>query len=50
MNLINELDALNLETTAKTQVVAMLQTLLDQPKKDSAELYAKELKILLVLD
>ncbi|MDO9105290.1 MAG: IS66 family transposase [Methylovulum sp.] len=45
MSLINELDALNLETPAKKQVVAMLQTLLDQSKKDAAELYAKELKI-----
>ncbi len=45
MNLINELDALNLETAAKTQVAAMIQALLDQSKKDTAELYAKELKI-----
>ena len=45
MNLLDELDALNLEAAAKTKVAAMLQALLDQSKKDTAELYAKTLKI-----
>ena len=45
MNLLDELDALNLESAAKTKVAAMLQALLDQSKKDTAELYAKTLKI-----
>lgn len=45
MNLIDELDNLNLETAAKTKVAAMIQALLDQSKKDAAELYTKDLKI-----
>ena len=45
MNLIDELDTLNLETAAKTKVTAIIQTLLDQAQKDTAELYAKDLKI-----
>lgn len=45
MNLADKLDALDLESTAKIEVAAMLQVLLDQSKKDAAELHTKELKI-----
>ena len=45
MNLIDELDNLNLETAAKIKVAAIIQALLDQSQKDTAELYAKDLKI-----
>jgi transposase len=45
MNPVAELDQLNLDPTAKTQVAAMLQALLDQTERDAKLIQAKELKI-----
>jgi len=44
MNLLDELDALNLEAAAKTKVAAMLQALLDQSKKARLNFTPKRLK------
>ncbi|MFZ2168114.1 MAG: IS66 family transposase [Methylococcaceae bacterium] len=45
MKILNQLDELNLGVTAKTQVAALVQSLLDQVKKDAETLQAKDLKI-----
>jgi transposase len=50
MKILDQLDELNLDATAKTQVAALVQLLLDQVKKEEAEKYetdiqAKDLKI-----
>lgn len=46
MNTLAELDQLNLDVTAKTQVAALIQALLDQAKQDAAvALQAKEAEI-----
>lgn len=52
MNLLAQLDQLNLDTATKTQVAALMQTLIDQTERDAlllqskdAEIHTKELKI-----
>jgi len=45
MNPLAELDHLNLDPTAKTQVAAMIQALLDQAKQDAAALQTKAAEI-----
>ena len=45
MKILGQLDELNLDAAAKTQVAALVQSLLDQVKKDAETLQAKDLKI-----
>jgi transposase len=45
MNTLSRLDRLNLDPTAKTQVAAIVQTLLEQAKQDAAALQAKDAEI-----
>jgi len=45
MKILEQLDRLNLDAVAKTQVVGMVQSLLDQVKTDAATIQAKDLKI-----
>jgi transposase len=45
MKILDQLDDLNLDAAAKTQVAAVVQALLDQVKKDAETLQAKDLKI-----
>ena len=45
MEILSQLDELNLDAAAKTQVVALVQSLMDQAKKDAENLQAKDLKI-----
>ena len=45
MNPLAQLDQLNLDSTAKSQVVALFQTLLDQTAHDAKTIQAKDLKI-----
>ena len=45
MNPLAELDQLNLEPAAKTQVAAMLQALLEQTARDAKIIQAKDIKI-----
>ena len=45
MKILEQLDDLNLDAAAKTQVAALVQALLDQVKKDTETLQAKDLKI-----
>ena len=45
MKILDQLDDLNLDAAAKTQVAALVQALLDQVKKDAETLQAKDLKI-----
>lgn len=45
MKILGRLDELNLDTAAKTQVAALVQSLLDQVKKDAETIRAKDLKI-----
>ena len=50
MKILSQLDELNLDSAAKTQVAALVQLLLDQVKKEEAQKYetdiqAKDLKI-----
>jgi len=45
MKILSQLDELNLDAAAKTQVAALVQSLLDQVKKDAENLQAKDLKI-----
>ena len=50
MKILDQLDELNLDAAAKTQVAALVQALLDQVKKEAAEKYetdiqTKDLKI-----
>ena len=45
MKILDQLDELNLDSAAKTQVAALVQSLLDQVKKDAETLQAKDLKI-----
>jgi len=45
MKILDQLDELNLDAAAKTQVAALVQSLLDQVKKDAETLQAKDLKI-----
>lgn len=45
MKILGQLDDLNLDAAAKTQVAALVQSLLDQVKKDAETLQAKDLKI-----
>lgn len=45
MKILDQLDGLNLDAAAKTQVVGMVQSLLDQVKTDAATIQAKDLKI-----
>ena len=45
MKIRSQLDELNLDAAAKTQVAALVQALLDQAKKDAENLQAKDLKI-----
>jgi len=45
MKILAQLDELNLDSAAKTQVAALVQALLDQVKKDAETLQAKDLKI-----
>jgi transposase len=45
MKILSQLDDLNLDAAAKTQVAALLQSLLDQAKKDAETLHANDLKI-----
>ena len=45
MKILNQLDDLNLDSAAKTQVAALVQALLDQVKKDAETLQAKDIDI-----
>lgn len=45
MKILDQLDELNLDSAAKTQVAALVQSLLEQVKKDAETLQAKDLKI-----
>ena len=45
MKILDQLDELNLDAAAKTQVAALVQSLLEQVKKDAETLQAKDLKI-----
>ena len=45
MKILDQLDELNLDSAAKTQVAALVQSLLDQVKKDAETLQVKDLKI-----
>ncbi len=45
MNPLAELDQLNLEPTAKTEVAALVQALLEQVERDAKAIQAKDLKI-----
>jgi transposase len=45
MKILDQLDELNLDAAAKTQVAALVQSLLDQVKMDAETLQAKDLKI-----
>lgn len=45
MNPLAQLDQLNLDSAAKSQVVALFQTLLDQAAHDAETIQAKDLKI-----
>ena len=45
MNSLPELDHLNLDPAAKTQVAAMIQALLDQAERDAKTIQAKDFKI-----
>jgi transposase len=45
MKILDQLDELNLDSAAKTQVAALVQALLDQVKMDAETLQAKDLKI-----
>jgi len=45
MEILSQLDELNLDAAAKTQVAALVQSLMDQAKKDAENLQAKDLKI-----
>ena len=45
MKILSQLDDLNLDAAAKTQVAALIQSLLDQVKKDAETLQANDLKI-----
>jgi transposase len=45
MNPLAQIDRLNLDPTAKTQVAAVVQTLLEQAKQDAAALQAKDAEI-----
>jgi transposase len=45
MKILSQLDELNLDAAAKTQVAALVQSLLDQVKMDAETLQAKDLKI-----
>ena len=45
MKILSQLDDLNLDAVAKTQVAALIQSLLDQVKKDAETLQANDLKI-----
>ncbi len=45
MKILDQLDKLNLDSAAKTQVAALVQSLLEQVKKDAETLQAKDLKI-----
>ncbi len=45
MKILDQLDELNLDSAAQTQVAALVQALLDQVKKDAETLQAKDLKI-----
>ena len=49
MKILDQLDELNLDSAAKTQVAALVQSLLDQVKKEAekygTDIQAKDLKI-----
>ncbi|MFI3157592.1 MAG: IS66 family transposase, partial [Methylococcaceae bacterium] len=45
MNPLAELDQLNLEPTAKTEMAALIQALLEQVERDAKTIQAKDLKI-----
>jgi len=45
MKILDQLDELNLDAAAKTQVAALVQALLDQVKKDAETLQAKDIDI-----
>lgn len=45
MNPLAELDQLNLEPTAKTEVAVLIQALLEQAERDAKTIQAKDLKI-----
>jgi len=45
MKSLAELDHLNLDPTAKSQVAALIQSLLDQTERDAALIKAKDFKI-----
>ena len=45
MNPLAELDQLNLEPTAKTEMAALIQALLEQAERDAKTIQAKDLKI-----
>jgi transposase len=45
MKILDQLDELNLDSAAKTQVAALVQLLLDQLKMAAETLQAKDLKI-----
>lgn len=45
MNPLAKLDQLNLEPTAKTEVAAMLQALIDQAAQDAKAIQTKDIKI-----
>jgi hypothetical protein len=45
MNLLAKLDQLDLNPVAKTEVAALIQTLLDQSERDAKAIQAKDLKI-----
>jgi transposase len=45
MKILEELDHLNLDAATKTQVAALIQSLLDQVKKDAETLQAKDIDI-----
>jgi len=45
MNPLAKLEQLNLDTTTKTEVVALLQALIDQTTQDAKAIQTKDLKI-----
>ena len=45
MKILDQLDELNLDSAAKTQVAALVQALLDQVKKEEAEKYETDIQV-----
>ncbi len=45
MNMLEKLDQLNLEPAAKTEVAALIQSLVEQAERDAKLIHAKDVKI-----